>query len=215
MNDKRNFTIPNPLDTEAFRPLDMKLARKIWDLPKNKKIILCGAHNISSDSNKGLAYLKEAWNQLNDPLYELVIFGNDQINKNNLGFNGTVRFVGRIQSEKDLNALYSAADVMIVPSKQENFSNVILESLSSGTPVIAFDVGGNGDLILHNKNGYLVKPYDIKDLINGINLTLCNSNPQDMRSYARSRVEDLFHPDRVAQSYKAMYINLLNQLSNE
>lgn len=215
LNDKRNFTIPNPLDTEAFRPLDMKHARKIWDLPKNKKIILCGALNISSDSNKGLAYLKEAWNQLNNPLCELVIFGNDKINNNNLGFKGTVRFVGRIQNEKDLNTLYSAADVMIVPSKQENFSNVILESLSSGTPVIAFDVGGNGDLILHNKNGYLVKPFDIKDLINCINLTLCNSNPQDMRSYARSRVEHLFHPDTVAQSYKAMYINFLNQLSNK
>ena len=215
LNDKRNFTIPNPIDTEAFRPLDMKHARKIWDLPKNKKIILCGALNISSDSNKGLAYLKEAWNQLNNPLCELVIFGNDKINNNNLGFKGTVRFVGRIQNEKDLNTLYSAADVMIVPSKQENFSNVILESLSSGTPVIAFDVGGNGDLILHNKNGYLVKPFDIKDLINCINLTLCNSNPQDMRSYARSRVEHLFHPDTVAQSYKAMYINFLNQLSNK
>lgn len=213
LNDKRNFTIPNPIDTEAFRPLGMKHARKIWDLPKNKKIILCGAFNISSDSNKGLAYLKEAWNQLNDPFCELVIFGNDKINKNNVGFKGAVRFLGRIQSEKDLNALYSAADVMIVPSKQENFSNVILESLSSGTPVIAFDVGGNRDLILHNKNGYLVKPYDIKDLINGINLTLCNSNSQDMRSYARSRVEDLFHPDTVAQSYKVMYTNLLNQLS--
>jgi len=215
LNDKKNFTIPNPLDIEAFRPLDMKHARKIWGLPKDKKIILCGALNISSDSNKGLAFLKEAWNQLNDPFYELVIFGNDKISKNNLGFKGRVRFVGRIQSEKDLNTLYSAADVMIVPSKQENFSNVILESLSSGTPVIAFDVGGNKDLILHNKNGYLVKPYDIKGLITSINLTLSNSNIQNMRNYARSRVEDLFHPDRVAKSYEVIYKNLLNQLSHK
>ena len=99
---------------------------------------------------------------------------------------------------------------MVVPSKQENFSNTILESLSSGTPVIAFDVGGNEDLISHKLNGYLVEPYDIEDLIKGIKLTVYDANLHDMGMRARSKVETLFNPAKVAQSYKDMYLNFLN-----
>ena len=140
-------------------------------------------------------------------MLELVIFGNDQIHANNLGFSGAVRFVGKISNEDTLNSLYCAADILIVPSKQENFSNTILESLSSGTPVVAFNVGGNSDLIKHQKNGYLARPYDIEDLINGINFILQNSSDKNMRKHARARTEDFFNSDKVAQAYKDMYIN--------
>ena len=210
LQDKQNISIPNPVNIESFKPMNTNDAKAIWSLPINKKIIVCGALNISSDPNKGLAFLRDAWNQLNDPLLELVIFGNDKMHANNLGFNGAVRFVGKISNEDTLNSLYCAADILVVPSKQENFSNTILESLSSGTPVIAFDVGGNEDLISHKLNGYLVEPYDIEDLIQGIKLTVYDANLHDMGVRARSKVETFFNPAKVAQSYKDMYLNFLN-----
>ena len=214
LHEKLNTCIPNAANIEFFKPMNTSEARERWNLPKNKRIILCGALNLSTDLNKGLVYLRDAWNNLNDPLVELVVFGCDEAHRQDLGFNGIVHFVGKISNENTLNTLYNAADLCIVPSKQENFSNTILESLSSGTPVVAFDVGGNGDLIMHQKNGYLARPYDIEDLVNGINSILQHSGEKDMRMHARSRAEDLFNPTKVAQAYRDMYVNFLSSTPN-
>tara|TARA_Y100000389_G_C17467026_1_gene526595 strand:+ start:4814 stop:6070 length:1257 start_codon:yes stop_codon:yes gene_type:complete len=214
LREKLNTRIPNPSNMELFKPMNASEARGRWNLPKNKKIILCGALNLSSDLNKGLTYLRDAWNNLDDPSVELVIFGCNDAQRQDLRFNGIVHFVGKISRENTLNTLYNAADLLIVPSKQENFSNTILESLSSGTPVVAFNVGGNSDLIQHQKNGYLARPYDIEDLINGINFILQNSSDKDMRKHARARTEDFFNSDKVAQAYKDMYINFLSSIPN-
>lgn len=53
------------------------------------------------------------------------------------------------------------SDVTIVPSKQENYSNTVLESLACGTPVVAFSIGGMPDLILTEKNGWLAEFGDV------------------------------------------------------
>ena len=66
-------------------------------------------------------------------------------------------FVGYIQDSQLLTALYNIADVMVVPSLTENLSCAIMESLSCGTPVVAFNIGGNGDMIDHFQNGYLAQ----------------------------------------------------------
>jgi glycosyltransferase involved in cell wall biosynthesis len=63
-------------------------------------------------------------------------------------------------------------DVMIVPSKQENLSNTIMEALACGTPVVGFNIGGNSDMIEHQNNGYLAKPFDPQDMAKGIDWVL-------------------------------------------
>ena len=78
------------------------------------------------------------------------------------------RYLGRLQDDISLRILYSAADVMVVPSKQENLSNAIMEALACGTPVVGFDIGGNKDMIEHRENGYLATPYEPDDLARGI-----------------------------------------------
>ena len=106
----------------------------------------------------------------------------------------------------NLAKLYSAADVMVVPSLQENLSNAIMESLACATPVVGFNIGGNKDMIEHKKNGYLAEPFDVTDLKNGIEWTLKN----DLRKKAREKVLFNFDSKIVVKKYIKLYKNILN-----
>jgi glycosyltransferase involved in cell wall biosynthesis len=104
-----------------------------------------------------------------------------------------------------LRALYSAADVIVVPSLQENLSNVIMESLSCGTPVVAFDVGGNKDMILNRQNGYLATPFNPADLSRGIAWVIKHPSPEELSANARKKVVDCFEMTSVARQYHELY----------
>ena len=79
--------------------------------------------------------------------------------------------VGLISFSDDLSLrlLYSAADVMVVPSIQEAFGQTASEAQACGTPVAAFKIGGLLDVVSHKETGYLADPYDPKSLAYGIN----------------------------------------------
>jgi glycosyltransferase involved in cell wall biosynthesis len=104
-----------------------------------------------------------------------------------------------------LVAAYRAASVMVVPSLSENLSNVIMESLSCGTPVVAFNTGGNADLIDHQNNGYLAKPFSTEDLAFGIHWCLQNNRDNNLSVHARKKVANNFSEEKVAQQYLNLY----------
>lgn len=83
-----------------------------------------------------------------------------------------MHYLGHLHYDVSLRVLYSAADVTVVPSLQENLSNAIMESLACCASAIGFDVGGYSDLIDHKENGYLAPPYDTADLAEGISWVL-------------------------------------------
>ena len=105
----------------------------------------------------------------------LLIFGANKPQYNeDLGFE--VKYLGQISDDVTLSLIYNSADVFIAPSREDNLPNTIVEAISCGLPCIAFNIGGMPDLIKHKKNGYLAKPFDIKDLAKGINFVLEDEN---------------------------------------
>lgn len=64
--------------------------------------------------------------------------------------------LGFINNPLDLIKLYNKVDFFICPSSEDNLPNTILESISCGTPVLAFNIGGISDLIQHKENGFLI-----------------------------------------------------------
>ena len=86
-----------------------------------------------------------------------------------------------------------------------------MESLSCSTPVVAFDIGGNSDMIEHKRNGYLAKPYDTKDLAKGIEWVVNNPNYDELATNARQKVLDEFDSRIVARKYIKLYENILKK----
>ncbi len=210
LKDKKHVRLPNLIDTGKFKPFEMAKARELWNLPKNKKLVLYGAMIATSDPRKGFIKLSEAISKIdkNEDL-EFVVFGSSepQIAPN---FRFKTNYVGRLYDDVSLVTLYNAVDVMVVPSLQENLSNTIMESLSCGTPVVGFDIGGNSDMIDHKQNGYLAKPFDTIDLKNGIEWILYNENYNELCQNARKKVEKEFDSKIVAKKYIKLYEEILN-----
>ncbi len=208
--DKLVYNIPNPIDSIFFAPIEKTVARQILNLPKEKKIILFGAMNATSDPRKGFKELISALTSMNTTsTIELVIFGSNTP-KESLPLNFKAHYLGHINDEISLRVVYSAADVMVVPSLQENLSNAIMESLACGTPVVAFNIGGNSDLIEHQKNGYLAQPFDCKDIAFGINWVINNEKYEELAINAREKIKNEFDSTLIAKKYIQIYKNVLD-----
>jgi len=204
--------IPNGIDLNRFKPIDKNIARDILCLPKDKKLILFGAMGVINDQNKGFYLLKQAFKKfqlIEKRKIEFVIFGSSNTrDEENLGFK--THYLGRLNDEISLALVYSAADVFIVPSIQENLPNTIMESLGCGTPVVAFDVGGIRDMIVHQRNGYLANPFDTGDLACGIKWVLeDNIRWKKLSENARKKVINEFDIVKVAKRYEDLYKDIL------
>lgn len=207
--------IPYGLNTEVFKPIDKCMAREALNLPQNKKLVLFGAGSKSGDPRKGFQFLLEAFQHL-DPSYwkdslGLVIFG-ESASESTLQTSFSVHFLGKFSDDVALSLAYSAADVFVAPSMQDNLPNTVLEALACGTPCLAFDIGGMPDMIDHQQNGYLATPYDVNDLAQGIKWILKDVDRYLLLSkMARQKVEQEFKLELQAHRYLALYKELLNQ----
>lgn len=208
LKDKKIINLPNPIDTKIYHPIDKIIAKKILDLSTSQKIIAFGALNALDIHRKGYFELKKALTLLkNKKDIQLVIFGASQ-GEPIEGID--TLYLGHLNDDISLKIAYSAADVFVTPSLAENLSNVIMESLACATPVVAFDIGGNSDMVEHKINGYLAKDYT--DLAVGIEWIL-NLNEMDYSSLcdnSRKKVIQNFDSDTVSLRYIQTYKEILN-----
>ncbi len=135
LKDKKHINLPNPIDTSVFKPFDTVKSRELWNLPQGKKLVLFGAMSATSDHRKGFKELSDALKLLQLDDMELVVFGSWKP-KNAQNFKFKTYYLGSLADNISLVTLYSSVDIMIAPSLQENLSNVIMESLSCGTPAV-------------------------------------------------------------------------------
>ena len=207
-NGRRIEVIHNGLDIDVFKPINKTTARKIWDFSQNKRLILFGAVSATIEHNKGFDLLCKGLKQLAvewSDKAELVVFGASEP-ENPPDFSLPVHYLGHLYDDVSLSLLYAAADVMVVPSRQENLPNTVAESLSCGTPVVAFDIGGMLDMIDHKTNGYLVKPFDTSDLSAGINYILSDEiRYKELCIKAREKAVESFDIEKVADQYAELY----------
>jgi len=202
--------LPNPIDTKIFAPFDRVQARKLLNLPIDKKLILFGAMGATSDPRKGFHELGEALQRLQTTDTELVVFGASQPDKG-ITFSQKAHYLGRLHDDVTLRVLYSAADVMLVPSRQEAFGQTASEALACGTPVVAFATTGLLDIVEHKMNGYLAKPFDIDDLANGVDWILEFAGSDSLAEYGRQKITQNFDFKVVAPKYIELYQSILRK----
>jgi len=206
--------IPYAINLERYRPTDRGFAREALGLPKDRPLVLFGADRMASvGSRKGFDLLMEALNRFQDDggAADLVLFGQRDYPSGALsGF--TVHLPGNLSDDTGLALLYSAADLFVAPSRQDNLPNTVIESLACGTPVAAFEIGGMPDMIEHDRTGYLARPFDAEDLAAGIRSLLerQQDNPDGLREACRRRATELFSPGDIARAYASLYKECLD-----
>jgi glycosyltransferase involved in cell wall biosynthesis len=179
--------IYNGIDIEEYRP-----ARRTAD--GRLRLVTVGA----LAPRKGQEYAIEALAMLErqgiDATLDLVGSGPDEArlrrNVAAAGLDGRVNFAGE---QVDPRPYLARADIFVLPSRQEGFSNAILEAMASGLPVVATSVGGNAEAVIDGKGGLIVPPEDGPALAAAIG-TLAKNRPklEEFGRYNRSRVADRF-----------------------
>ena len=212
--------IPNCLNVETFLPLNESEISSRWRKFQEKKLtkpfVLYGAVNAATDRRKGFANLLSALKTLEQnghaDDFELIVFGASE-SELSMDVNIPIHYVGYVGDTQELISLYNLASVMVVPSLNENLSCAIMESLSCGTPVVAFSIGGNGDMIEHKVNGYLAKEKDDADLAEGILWCLNNNVGNRLGLSGREKVLRGYTYEVVCQQYKELYesVSTVNQ----
>jgi len=211
--DLRIEVIPNGLDTQKYQPIPKNIARDLLNLPQDKQLILFGSLQATSDKRKGFHFLQTALSELSKSVWkekvEVVIFGaSTPVNPPDFGLK--THYLGTFQDDLTLALVYSAADVFVLPSTQENLANTVVEAIACGTPCVAFNIGGMPDMIEHQKNGYLAQPYKVEDLASGIAWVLEDSDRnQKLSDYARKKAEQEFALEIIARRYFSLYNEIL------
>lgn len=213
VKNKNIFVIPNPLDTEIFKPYNKQLLREKFSLPIDKKLILIGAMNLK-DKRKGFHYLIEALSKIEientelNKKIELVVFGKlGEESLNKVPFK--VHQLGRIKSDEEIVIAYNLADIYVAPSLQDNLPNTVMEAMSCGIPVVAFNVGGIPDMVNHMQNGILAKAKSSEELAEGVTLLLSDEDMYEKFSLAaREKVVNNFDQKIIANKYLDLYKSL-------
>jgi glycosyltransferase involved in cell wall biosynthesis len=151
--EKIQLSIP----TDTFKPLSKKLCRKVLGLPEEDSIVLFAAANLKLHS-KGFHYFAEIVKSINSLPFTLVVMGNGGAGiKNEFGRkNPKIKNMGYVTDDLLKCMIYNAADISVHPAPVDNHPTTVAESISSGTPVVAFSVGGLPELVIPGKTGWLV-----------------------------------------------------------
>jgi glycosyltransferase involved in cell wall biosynthesis len=206
--------VPNGVDTEKFKPTsDLAAAKRQFGLSTQPCVLFVG----SLIPRKGLPLLVEAAKKVvkkkadtkfllagNGPLKAALT---DTLKKANLSTNFV--FLGNLK-EEDLPALYSCADVFVLPSIQEGQGIVLLEAQACGKPVVAFNIGGVNEAVHSGETGLLVEAANTNALADGL-LKLLDDEPKRLEMGAEGRrfVEENFTWDICAQKMLKVYCEAL------
>jgi glycosyltransferase involved in cell wall biosynthesis len=203
--------IPSGMAMDTYSPLDRKLAREVLGLPRDVKIVLFGALFDLSDKRKGFEFVKPALSvavkRLHPETLELLIIGSDRP-AGPIDLPAPFHHLGRLHDDVSLRLAYCAADVTVVPSRQESMSQMATESLACGTPVVAFNATGPRDIVDHGVNGYLAKAYDAEDLGAGIATILSHPDPERLRTAARAKAMREYSIGVMVDRYRSVYAEL-------
>jgi len=207
--------IPNCVDTDIFKLIEKSTARGILNLALDKRYILFGAMSSTRDARKGFHLLKESLLRLATHSgiaadTELLVFGSSEPT-NSSEFNFPTHYLGHFSDEISLALLYNAADVLVVPSLQDNLPNTAVEALACGTPCVAFDVGGIADLMAQTMPENLARIDDPDGLSGCLIQALCK--PMD-RNLIRVRSLQIFAPDKIANAYQSEYSALISNVDS-
>ncbi|MBW4460011.1 MAG: glycosyltransferase [Nodosilinea sp. WJT8-NPBG4] len=219
--NNRIEVIPYGIDVNSFRPSPKIVAKSQLDIPEDTLTLLFGA-DYSVEKRKGVEFLVQALIKcFQNPLVQELLqegrikilnFGHGCPSLDSLSSLGIpIVSLGYVTSDEELSYIYSAANVLLLPSLEDNLPNLLLEAMSCGTPVIAFSVGGMVDLIDDGQTGRLVGLEDVDSFSKAILDALLNpSKYEEMGLQARLKIEESYSLTHQANQYLKLYKDLID-----
>jgi glycosyltransferase involved in cell wall biosynthesis len=208
LKNKDITILPNCIDTNVFNKIDKIVARQVFSLPKNNKIVL---FYISNDPRKGGKYIYNTikyFQNKKDNDITFVGFGTSNLS-HTIFKDLDIINVGRINDKYAMSILYNSADVLLAPALEEPFGQTYIEAMAMGTPCIAFNYSGPLDIIDHQKDGYLAALGNQSDLINGVEF--CLENLEYLEDNAIAKVEEFFSYKAVSKIFNEYYKILITK----
>jgi glycosyltransferase involved in cell wall biosynthesis len=214
--NRRVEVIPTGVDLKRYRPADRSAARARFGLPQDRLLIVFGAMSMTDHVRKGYRELRQALDVVaRSPLSSkvlAVVFGNNAPLLEDLRLPAVS--LGHLQRDDALIAAYNCADLVVVPSLEDNLPNVALEAMACGAPVVGFDVCGMPDIVVDGWNGRLVTIEEPDGL--GRVLVDLLSDPESlavMRINAREHAFSRHSLEGQAQRYLHLYEQLVETRS--
>lgn len=162
--------INNGIDLTVFRPRESDFREK-YGIPADKRILLGVAFDWGV--RKGLDVLVKLSETLDPARYQLVLVGTNHRIDQQLPTN--VISIHRTHNQTELAEIYSAADLLLNPTREDNYPTVNMEALACGTPVLTFRTGGSPEM-LDETCGAAV-PCDDTEAFRGEILRICEKRP--------------------------------------
>lgn len=199
--------IHNGIEVDTFSPYNQFNVRNELKLPHDKRIVVFVAQGGIHEPRKGWQYIDQIIHNKEFKGAEFLCIGGGRSDTSD---EPNVKHIPYITNKKTLAKYYAASDAFLFTSLAENCPLVVLESLSCGTPVVSFDVGGVKELVTHKINGYISKYLDIADLAHGLKyvLNLSSSDKSKMRKDNRNLIESKFSTNIMADGYQKLYESL-------
>ena len=200
----KQYHIAYGLNTQLFKDYGKEISRQVLDLPANKIIISFVSSDVHSH-RKGFDMLYGAikkMNNIQDVVFCAVGSVPDNFNDDKL------IYLGNIKDERLMALLYSASDGYVLPSREDNLPNVMLEAMACGTPVLSFAVGGMLDVIQPNFNGQFASELSADSLAEALELFIAGIKKFD-RKEIRQNIIDNYNLPVQANNYFNLYKNIL------
>jgi len=203
--------LPNGVDTVGLLPRDKLAAREALGLAQDARIVLFMSEAIEN-RRKGLGLLIGALSELEVPGLLLLSLGRG---KSEVTSGLANVHLGYLESERLLSAVYSAADLYVIPSLQDNLPNGVLEAMAHGVPVVGFDTGGIPDMVRPGETGLLASPEDLSSLREAIRKVLLDGEGHArMAANSRRIAVEEYALEVQARRYGDLYASLLADRRN-
>jgi len=215
---ERVHVLYNGIDLTQFQPPDPEArdaTRAALGLPPGAIAALCPARLHPQKNHAGLL---AAWGQAMSSLpperrqRAVLLLAGDGGERAKLEalaapMGDAVRFLGH---RDDMATLYGAADLMVLPSFKEGFSNAVLEAMACGLPPVVTDVGGNAEALADGREGIVVAdPNDTAALATALARLLGDDALRATMSRASVERVQAFSLDAMATNTAALYRQVL------
>ena len=198
-----HYVIPPGLDLSLYSELDKPESKKILGLENDFPILMTIAQDINL-KRKGADLFYNAVESLDINVNVVTVGGakkeitNSKVNHIHFDF---------ISDVTKLNQIYSAADITIISSREDNLPNTMLESFMNGTPVMSFSNGGMAEHVTTGTTGILIEEISSNALIKNIIDFLDNKYTFDRKAIRQYAVEN-FPDHKQVYSYAELYKNI-------